>query len=91
MTYDHWKTTNPEDETLGPKPVSGLDIWTIYRHPRDYPDKYVARKTVVPPGTPTNDMFIAGSLDEARALLPRGLHRMPRSAEDDPVIVEVWL
>jgi len=21
MTYDHWKTTNPDDEELGPEPV----------------------------------------------------------------------
>lgn len=25
MTYDHWKTTNPEDEWLGPDPMDEGD------------------------------------------------------------------
>lgn len=65
-------------------------MWTVYKNPRDYPDKYVARKALVPGGV-TNDMFVADSLDEVRALLPPGLYRLSRSEHDDPVIVETWL
>lgn len=73
-----------------PRTLAELEIWTVYRHPRDYPDKYVARKGFVPGGA-TNDMFVADSLDEIHALLPRGLVRIPRYEADDPAIVESWL
>jgi hypothetical protein len=70
-----------------------LQMWTVYRHPRDYPTKFVARMSLAthPEPTPTNDMFVADSLDEVRALLPPGLYCLERLPEDDPVIVEVWL
>jgi hypothetical protein len=69
-----------------------LDIWTIYRYPRDYPDKYVARRAEITNDiTHTRDMFVADSLEEIRALLPKGLHRIERYPLDDPVIVEVWI
>jgi hypothetical protein len=70
-----------------------LEIWTIYQHPSDYPDQYVARKTIASADkhVMTNDMFTADSLDEIRALLPPALMRIPRYASDDPVIVECWL
>ena len=32
MSYDHWKTTNPDDEFLGPKPVDEPDeLELVYR------------------------------------------------------------
>jgi hypothetical protein len=67
--------------------------WTIYDHPRDYPDAFVARRWVAIRGTviPTNDMFVANSLNELRALLPPGLVLFPRFDGDDPNIVEVWM
>ena len=34
---------------------------------------------------------LAGSLGEARALVPEGLERTKRWQPDDPVIVEIWL
>jgi hypothetical protein len=69
-----------------------LSIWTVYDHPRDYPQHYVARRTEIGvPSVVTKDMFVADTLDEVRALLPPGLHRLPRYENDDPVIVEVWL
>jgi hypothetical protein len=67
-------------------------MWTVYEHPRDYPDHFVARKFLVTTVTqPTTDMFVADSLEELRSLLPHGLHRLPRFEHDDPKIVEVWL
>jgi hypothetical protein len=69
-----------------------LQIWTVYDHPSDYPDKYVARLHVVSKsGTgPTTEMFVADTLEELRVLLPPGLYCLPRYAADDPVIVETW-
>lgn len=71
----------------------GLHIWTIYDHPKDYPDSYVARLSLVGPGITavTNAMFTADTLEELRRLLPLGLTRLPRQERDDPVIVEVWI
>jgi hypothetical protein len=71
----------------------GLEIWTVYDHPSDYPASFVARKSVVGASmtTMTHDMFVADTLDELRALLPRGLYRIHRYEQDDPKIVEVWL
>jgi hypothetical protein len=71
-----------------------VSLWTVYDHPRDYPDVWVARRSEVGVGAaprPTSDMFTAETLDELRALLPRGLVCLARSPGDDPVIVEVWL
>jgi hypothetical protein len=68
-------------------------IWTVYDHPRDYPAKFVARRTAIHAGAacPTNDMFVADNIHELRLLLPPGLYRLPRHPKDDPVILEVWL
>jgi len=71
----------------------GLEIWTVYDRPLDYPASFVARKSVVGASivTVTHEMFTADTLDELRALLPQGLYRVHRFAQDDPNIVEVWL
>lgn len=34
---------------------------------------------------------VAESLEEARAQLPRELYNLGRHADDDPIIVEVWI
>lgn len=72
-----------------------MPIWTIYEHPADYPDLFVARRFDIVPGEPeacaTQDILTAASLDELRSLLPRGLTRIARFHDDEPQIVEVWL
>lgn len=69
-----------------------LTIWTIYDHPRDYPDKFVARPTYVGQRTSIGRTVLqADTLAALRELLPLGLVRMPRLPEDDPVIVETWM
>ena len=75
------------------KDDDALSLWTVYRYPRDYPDSWVARRIIVRAAQTlmTNDMYIAETLQEIRALLPKGLHRLDRSPHDDPVITEVWL
>jgi hypothetical protein len=69
-----------------------LLIWTIYDHPLDYPDWFVARPHVIRPKTSALPMhLIATKLEGLRALLPDGLTRMDRQPTDDPFIVEVWV
>ncbi len=66
-----------------------LDIWTVYDHPSDHPDCFVARKFVL--DKPTDTLVKADTLEDVRRLLPQGLHRIARHVCDDPVIVESWL
>lgn len=68
-------------------------MWTVYDHPSDFPDEFVARAFRVTRGQvePTNITFTAPSLDEVRAMLPPGLYPLTRNVGDEPQIVEVWL
>jgi hypothetical protein len=70
--------------------------WTVYVRPKDYPDKFVARRWVIAGGEscvfwPTTEVIVAETLDQVRAALPRGLYCLPRFLNDDPAILEVWL
>jgi hypothetical protein len=71
-----------------------LSIWTIYDHPSDFPDGFIARRwEITGNGEEKTDDVVKAvelkSLQEHFAM--RGLYRMPRYDEDDPVIVECWL
>lgn len=58
-----------------------LGIWTVYDHPRDYPDTYVARLHVVEAGgsRPTDEIIRSTDLEALRAeMLRRGLF-VPRA------------
>lgn len=71
-----------------------LRMWTIYQHPNDYPDLYVARLFEVDGNgsRPTGSIVIAETLDRLREeMIHMGLTPINRSPEDDPVIVETWL
>lgn len=70
-----------------------LNIWTIYDHPRDLPDVFVARRFEIggEHGGPTGDILTAPTLDALRKKLPWGLVRIMRQDGDDPCIVECWL
>lgn len=63
--------------------------WTIYEHPKDYPDKFVARKFIL--DRPTKEILIAESLEEIRKLVSVGKICFNRHETDDPVIVETWM
>lgn len=74
--------------------MSVLSMWTVYDHPKDYPNSYVARRSEVTAEgqTHTSDLMVSGDLDAIRdALDQRGLYRIPRQPNDDACIVEVWL
>lgn len=71
-----------------------LFVWAVYEKPKDYPEKYVARRWAVRGGViqlVDGEALQADSLEALRALLPRGLYRMPAQTPDDPCIVETWL
>lgn len=74
--------------------MAALALWTIYDHPRDIPDAFVARRFRVGSGAPepTTDVFTADNLEGLRRMFAAwGLVRIPRSEGDDPMIVETWL
>lgn len=68
--------------------------WTIYDHPKDYPDNFVVRRWRLGDGgepVPDQECHLADSLEEARKYIPLGLVRMEPSPGEDPVIVETWI
>lgn len=70
-----------------------LDVYTIYDHPSDYPDKYVLRVHHAAAGQTRSEAVacLFDSLDAAREALPPGLVCVGREMGDDPVIVESWI
>ncbi|WP_340667820.1 hypothetical protein [Bradyrhizobium ottawaense] len=71
-----------------------LPMWTVYDHPIDMPDKFVARCYVVANGEngPTNNWITSSSLRHLRRMLWRaGLTPLARDETDDSKIVETWL
>jgi hypothetical protein len=75
--------------------MSALAMWTVYDHPKDYPDKYVARRFDAGRDGPkiSDSIIIAGDLETLRTILAVEMHLtcIPRDPADDPVIVEIWL
>jgi hypothetical protein len=72
-----------------------LEIWTVYRFPKDYPGKYVARLWRVGSGGGdgiTDVGFVEDTLEAVRGrMIDRGLVCLARDETDDPVIVESWV
>jgi hypothetical protein len=70
-------------------------VWTIYDHPSDFPEHFVARRWEIGPGEvrPTGSFIQASELEVLRTMLltELGLTPIPRSPGDDPVIVETWM
>lgn len=70
-----------------------LDTWVIYWNPDDHPGKYVVRLYWADPTglyaakVPT----ITATLEETRAVIPKGLTRVDRSPVNAPAIVETWM
>lgn len=72
-----------------------LAMWTVYKNPADYLDKFVARRFEVDADGPvaTASIIIHDNLDELRDILCFELHLscLARNPEDEPQIVETWL
>lgn len=70
-------------------------IWTIYDHPTDYPDVYVARKSHIVANvvTATDEVLIDANLIHLREKLvvdKECFDKMDRMPHDAPAILEVW-
>jgi hypothetical protein len=69
-----------------------LNGWTIYDHPLDYPNQFVARRWDFLTGKPSTEIIVADSLAELRTYFASiGLVTMLRQPEDDSVIIETWI
>jgi hypothetical protein len=70
-----------------------LLVWTIYDHPKDFPNSYVVRPFSSRQGAaPLTVHFEHAQLEHVRGALEHlGLICMPRAESDDPTIVETWL
>lgn len=69
-----------------------LVLFTIYDHPRDYPNSFVVRRYIVKNSESIPDEIrLAETLMGARDSLPPGVYNLGRYAADDPVIVETWV
>jgi len=74
--------------------MSDFVMWTIYDHPADFPEYFVARKWLIGNSRdnpePTDEIILNVDLEVLRKSIPPWLYCMPRQANDDPCIVEVW-
>lgn len=72
-----------------------LKIYTIYHGVSDQrEDAWVVRRSLIECGAILPDdspLAVCDTLEEARCAIPGRLALIPRSPEDDPVIVESWL
>jgi hypothetical protein len=67
-----------------------LVTWTIYDHPKDFPDLFVARKFVGE--MPASEAYAHSAIEPLRELMRGfGLVCLARSPSDDPAIVETWI
>jgi hypothetical protein len=70
-----------------------LSIWTVYDHPSDFPDTFMARcfKSDASGSFPTPTVM-TGDLETIRETLQwAGLVCLMRNESDDPKIVETWI
>jgi hypothetical protein len=87
----------PENEIRFGEPVTRVMRQVVmYRDPKDYPNKYVARAWEIRPGCEPRAaeiLAVADTLKRCRRMVP-GIDQMFRISadpEDDRAIVEVWV
>ena len=73
--------------------MNAISIWTVYRQPDDFPNHYVARRFEVRSGElyHTDQVIVAQNITAVRRLLEQSHLSgtvMPRTANDDPNVVE---
>lgn len=72
--------------------MTEVEIWTVYDHPSDYPNKIVARKFLN--DKPTKEFIIGDNIKSVRKQLLShnpNLTRFEPHPTDDIVILETWL
>lgn len=73
---------------------SPLEMWTIYDHPSDFPDCFVARRFLIYAGGPvaTTETISESDLETLRHHFEfTGWSCLQRQDGDDSVIVESWV
>src|SRR6516225_3980046 len=70
------------------EPVTPLIMWRVYKHPKDYPGEYVARKFVITEDFygPSDESISSRSLRDVRNVLRslyRGLIQLKRLPDDE--------
>ena len=81
---------------LGRRSSRIVMIVTVYEHPKDIPDSYVARAHILSHGAKapyaSPAIYIArDTLDAVRAAIPEDMSRICRQPMDDPTIVESYM
>ena len=74
--------------------MNSLDIFVVYKGPKDLPGKYAVRRWSIEGGGKPRPMELVAqdeTLEEVRAKIPPGLYPLARMPDDDPVIVETWV
>ena len=69
-------------------------MWTVYKNPLDYPDKYVARRFEIHRGyvEATAEVIIEDTyLAIRQAMNDKLLVKLARSPGDEPQIMETWI
>lgn len=86
------RITKDAAQALQNEPRNRFLLWTIYVRPKDFPDKVIVRPHIADETYgPLPYHIEANSVEEARAMLPSGLHYLGRDKRDDPAIYEVWI
>lgn len=73
-----------------------MSTWTVYDHPKDFPDHFVARRFEVVIGDLeprwTSDVYLAHDIEQLHQHFERlGLAFLPRFEADEPQIMGVWM
>ncbi len=70
-----------------------LTMFVIYKHPKDYPDKWIVRRWTVDSNGSQPDLMHAeaDSLELARTFIPGGMVRLSRNRDDDEAFYESWV
>ena len=77
-----------------------MTLYVIYHNVKDYPGKFPVKRWNLKSATAEADQVraresqlvgVVDSLEEARKLIPAGLHNLGRREHDDPIIVETWI
>lgn len=68
-------------------------LHTIYRFPRDHPERFVVRRSFVENGVVFAEVkcYLAADLEDARQEIPEGAFNLGRQREDDEAIFETWI
>lgn len=71
-----------------------LPVVVIYHDPLDHPGRWVTRRQWAGRGqveVEAEPLAVVDSLEQARDAVPAGMVCLPRSPDDEPQIVELWV